>query len=44
MCLAGFTDRKGGSAVHTFVCYSLLLYIHSDIQADIFADTSNVEM
>ncbi len=48
MCLADITDRKE-SVVHTFVCYSpiyiyVLLYIHSDIQVVICADTSEVEM
>ena len=48
MCLVDITDRKG-SAVHIVVCYSpIYLYIcyciHSDIQADIFADTVKVEM
>jgi len=46
MCLADITDRKG-SAVHTFVCYSpiyIFVIVYLDIQADIFAETSKVEM
>jgi hypothetical protein len=49
MCLVDITDRKGSaviccrmlfSYIYIYICYC----IHSDIQADIFADTGKVEM